>query len=101
MGSVRFWGRSGGPTCGPDVGGGEPPRLPHGGDVHPTQTLPIEGRAFRIDAMNDVTTRTRRPRPAAVALTPGAEARVAELMARAPEGTIGVKLSTPRRGCSG
>jgi iron-sulfur cluster assembly protein len=42
-----------------------------------------------------------RPRPAAVTLTRGAEARVAELMANAPEGTIGVKLSTPRRGCSG
>ena len=51
--------------------------------------------------MNDVTTKTRRPRPAAVRLTPRAEARVTELMARAPEGTIGVKLSTPRRGCSG
>ena len=34
-------------------------------------------------------------------LTPTAEARIAELMARAPEGSIGVKLSTPRRGCSG
>lgn len=42
-----------------------------------------------------------RPRPAAVILTPNAEARVANLMAQAPEGTIGVKLSTPRRGCSG
>jgi iron-sulfur cluster assembly protein len=42
-----------------------------------------------------------RPRPAAVTLTRGAEARVAELMANAPEATIGVKLSTPRRGCSG
>jgi iron-sulfur cluster assembly protein len=42
-----------------------------------------------------------RVRPAAVRLTPAAEARVAELMARAPEGSIGVKLSTPRRGCSG
>jgi iron-sulfur cluster assembly protein len=42
-----------------------------------------------------------RVRPAAVRLTPAAEARVAELMARAPEGAIGVKLSTPRRGCSG
>ncbi|MGH6787033.1 MAG: HesB/IscA family protein [Novosphingobium sp.] len=40
-------------------------------------------------------------RRAAVVLTPAAEARVAELMARAPEGSIGVKLSTPRRGCSG
>jgi iron-sulfur cluster assembly protein len=44
---------------------------------------------------------TTRARPAAVTLTPGAEARVAELMAKAPEGAIGVKLSTPRRGCSG
>ena len=42
-----------------------------------------------------------RARPAAVILTPAAEARVTELMARAPEGAIGVKLSTPRRGCSG
>jgi iron-sulfur cluster assembly protein len=49
-----------------------------------------------------MTVETRiRPRPAPVTLTPNAEARVAELMARAPEGTIGVKLSTPRRGCSG
>ena len=42
-----------------------------------------------------------RARPAAVTLTPAAEARVTELMAKAPEGAIGVKLSTPRRGCSG
>lgn len=42
-----------------------------------------------------------RARPAAVILTPNAEARIADLMAQAPEGTIGVKLSTPRRGCSG
>ena len=47
------------------------------------------------------TTTTRRPLPAAVILTPGAEARVAKLMAEAPAGAIGVKLSTPRRGCSG
>lgn len=46
-------------------------------------------------------TRTRRPLPAAVTLTPSAEARIAELMKTAPEGAIGVKLSTPRRGCSG
>src|SRR5206468_11950270 len=26
---------------------------------------------------------------------------ISDLMARAPEGAIGVKLSTPRRGCSG
>ena len=42
-----------------------------------------------------------RQRPAAVILTPAAEARIAKLMAEAPEGAIGVKLSTPRRGCSG
>ncbi len=42
-----------------------------------------------------------RTRPAAVKLTPAAEARIAELMEKAPEGAIGVKLSTPRRGCSG
>jgi len=39
--------------------------------------------------------------PAAVTLTEAAEARITELMAKAPEGAIGVKLSTPRRGCSG
>lgn len=47
------------------------------------------------------TTTTRRPRPAALILTPSAEARIADLMARAPDGAIGVKLSTPKRGCSG
>lgn len=45
--------------------------------------------------------KTPRARPAAVILTPAAEKRVADLMERAPEGAIGVKLSTPRRGCSG
>ncbi|MYL96521.1 iron-sulfur cluster assembly accessory protein [Novosphingobium sp. FGD1] len=47
------------------------------------------------------TATTTRARPAAVVLTPSAEARIARLMAQAPEGAIGVKLSTPRRGCSG
>src|SRR3546814_3788781 len=47
------------------------------------------------------TTTKTRARPAALILTPAAEARIAALMAKAPEGTIGVKLSTPRRGCSG
>jgi iron-sulfur cluster assembly protein len=46
----------------------------------------------------DVKTRVR---SAAITLTPAAEQRVADLMSRAPEGAIGVKLSTPRRGCSG
>jgi len=51
--------------------------------------------------MTETATPTRRPRPAAVILTPAAEARVATLMGEAPDGAIGVKLSTPRRGCSG
>lgn len=42
-----------------------------------------------------------RARPAAVLLTPAAEARIAHLMSQAPAEAIGVKLSTPRRGCSG
>ncbi len=42
-----------------------------------------------------------RTRPAAVILTPSAEGRIAALMAQAPAGAIGVRLSTPRRGCSG
>jgi iron-sulfur cluster assembly protein len=50
--------------------------------------------------MSETTTKTR-ARPAALILTPTAEARIAELMAKAPAGTVGVKLSTPRRGCSG
>jgi iron-sulfur cluster assembly protein len=49
-----------------------------------------------------MTTETKtRVRPAAIILTPAAESRIAELMARAPADAIGVKLSTPRRGCSG
>ena len=42
-----------------------------------------------------------RARPAAITLTDAANARIADLMSRAPEDAIGVKLSTPRRGCSG
>ena len=42
-----------------------------------------------------------RPRPAALTLTPSAEERIRALMAQAPADAIGVKLSTPRRGCSG
>ena len=42
-----------------------------------------------------------RARPAAITLTDAANRRIAELMGKAPEGAIGVKLSTPRRGCSG
>ena len=42
-----------------------------------------------------------RARPTAITITPAAEQRIADLMARAPGDAIGVKLSTPRRGCSG
>lgn len=47
-----------------------------------------------------MTTATR-ARPAALILTPAAEQRIADLMAKAPAEAVGVKLSTPRRGCSG
>ncbi|VAV87525.1 Iron-sulfur cluster assembly iron binding protein SufA [hydrothermal vent metagenome] len=50
--------------------------------------------------MTDVKTKTRET-PAAIILTPAAEARIADLMDKAPDDAIGVKLSTPRRGCSG
>lgn len=46
-------------------------------------------------------TAATRARPAALILTPAAEQRIAALMAQAPAGAVGVKLSTPRRGCSG
>ncbi|MFN2258277.1 MAG: iron-sulfur cluster assembly accessory protein, partial [Parasphingopyxis sp.] len=42
-----------------------------------------------------------REKPAALNLTDAAHARIEKLMSEAPEGMIGVKLSTPRRGCSG
>jgi iron-sulfur cluster assembly protein len=42
-----------------------------------------------------------RPRPAAIQLTPAAEARIAHLIATAPGPVAGVRLSTPKRGCSG
>ncbi|RED17191.1 HesB/IscA family protein [Parasphingopyxis lamellibrachiae] len=42
-----------------------------------------------------------REMPAALTLTETAHARIAALMERAPEDAIGVKLSTPQRGCSG
>jgi iron-sulfur cluster assembly protein len=47
------------------------------------------------------TTTKTRVRPAALILMPSAEARIAKLMSEAPAAAIGVKLSTPRRGCSG
>ncbi|GAA4749745.1 iron-sulfur cluster assembly accessory protein [Sphingomonas daechungensis] len=49
----------------------------------------------------DRETKVRAPRPAAISLTDSARDRIADLMSRAPADAIGVKLSTPRRGCSG
>jgi iron-sulfur cluster assembly protein len=46
-------------------------------------------------------TLTRRPRPAPITLTAGAEKRIADLIAKAPGPVAGVRLSTPKRGCSG
>jgi iron-sulfur cluster assembly protein len=42
-----------------------------------------------------------RQRPAPIRLTPAAEKRIADLLQSAPEPVVGVRLSTPRRGCSG
>jgi iron-sulfur cluster assembly protein len=42
-----------------------------------------------------------RPRPAPITLTAGAEKRIADLIAKAPGPVAGVRLSTPKRGCSG
>ncbi len=44
---------------------------------------------------------TRRPRPAPITVTPNAAARIADLIAKAPEPAAGVRLTTPKRGCSG
>jgi iron-sulfur cluster assembly protein len=51
--------------------------------------------------MTTVTERPARARPAPITLTPGAEKRIAELLAKAPGPVAGVRLSTPKRGCSG
>lgn len=49
----------------------------------------------------ETATRKARPRAAPLTLTPAAEARIAALLASAPAPVAGVRLSTPRRGCSG
>ncbi len=48
-----------------------------------------------------VAPRVRAPRPAPITVTPAAAARIADLIARAPETAAGVRLTTPKRGCSG
>jgi iron-sulfur cluster assembly protein len=47
-----------------------------------------------------MTTLTR-VRPAPLTLTPSAVQRITDLMAKAPDGTAGVRLTTPKKGCSG
>jgi iron-sulfur cluster assembly protein len=49
----------------------------------------------------DGTTTLRRPRAAPITVTEGAARRIAEIIAQAPEPPAGVRLSTPKRGCSG
>ena len=48
-----------------------------------------------------ITTRTRRPRPKVVTLTPAAAARVKEIMARADEAYIGLRVGVKNGGCAG
>ena len=43
----------------------------------------------------------RRPRAAPITVTPAAATRIADLIAKAPEAAAGVRLTTPKRGCSG
>ncbi len=45
--------------------------------------------------------RVRRPRPPPITVTPAAAERIADLIAKAPEAAAGVRLTTPKRGCSG
>jgi len=67
----------------------------------PTPNPSPEGQGLKKVEETMTTDTKPRQRPAALLLTPAAEARIAALMAKAPEGTVGVKLSTPRKGCSG
>ncbi len=46
-------------------------------------------------------TQTVRTRPAPVQVTEAAARRIAEILEKAPENAIGVRLTTPKRGCSG
>lgn len=59
----------------------------------------VLGTARREEPLSP--SKRRLERPAAIVLTPAAEQRIADLMAKAPADAIGLKLSTPRRGCSG
>ena len=47
------------------------------------------------------TPRVRAPRPAPISVTENAAKRIADIIAKAPEPAAGVRLTTPKRGCSG
>jgi iron-sulfur cluster assembly protein len=49
----------------------------------------------------DAPTRVRAPRPAPITVTENGARRIAEIIAKAPDTAIGVRLTTPKRGCSG
>ena len=44
---------------------------------------------------------SKRPRPAPITVTEDASRRIAEIIAKAPQPAAGVRLTTPKRGCSG
>lgn len=46
-------------------------------------------------------TRPPRARPAPVLVTDRAAGRIAEILAKGPADAVGVRLTTPKRGCSG
>src|SRR3546814_5904598 len=69
--------------------------------VGPTLGPAEDVRRSETRTGNAVMSTTTRARPAALNVTPNATERIRELMAKAPEGTVGVRLSTPKRGCSG
>lgn len=54
-----------------------------------------------IAAAPPATPRVRSPRAAPITVSESAAGRIADLIARAPEAAIGVRLTTPKRGCSG
>lgn len=55
----------------------------------------------RVGAQTSSSPRPARVRPPAILATDSAVQRIADLMSKAPEGTAGVRLTTPKRGCSG
>src|SRR3546814_13977094 len=65
--------------------------------VGPTLGPAEDVRRSETRTGNAVMSTTTRARPAALNVTPNATERIRELMAKAPEGTVGVRLSTPKQ----